>query len=105
MVTGEEDVEQAKQLIEDIKKITAPGGFNFKKSILTRHKNESQELFKGKEKVLGIIWNPETDMLQYIAKVNPNKKKRGKKIGEDWQPKDINALAYQDLTRIYLVCQ
>ena len=104
LVTGEENVERAKQLIEDVKKITEPGGFVFKKFLISGDhaglKSEGQGMFGGlEEKVFGLRWNPAEDTLQYVAHVNPSKKRRGKKIANDWKPEDIGDLSHQDLTR------
>ena len=62
-VTGEKDVEQAKQLIEDIKKITAPGGFVWKSFTITGDQVEDQDILGENlgSKVLGIKWSPRED--------------------------------------------
>ena len=99
VVSGDETMEKVEVTMKNMEKIAEHGGFQFKKFVTSGNKDEAIELFQDKEKVLGILWNPGEDMLVYQAKVNPHKRKRGKKIGPDWQPKDIHALSSQDLTK------
>ena len=71
-----------------------PGGFVFKKFLISGDQaeleSEGQGMFCGlEEKVLGLRWNPAEDTLQNVAHVNLSKKRRGKKIANDWKPEDI----------------
>ena len=99
-ITGEKDVEQAKQLIEDIKKITAPGGFIWKSFTITGDQVKDQDILGENlgSKVLGIKWSPKDDTLVFKTVVNPSSKRRGKKTGDDWNIEDIERESSQ-LTR------
>jgi hypothetical protein len=70
-------VDDMKKMITSIEKITRPGGFHFKKWIVSGDLNEEVKLLN--EKVLGIRRNSREDILVFTPEVNPSPKKRGKR--------------------------
>ena len=102
IVTGCGNMDEVEVKIKNIKKIAEPGGFKFKKFVVSGDLLEEQDLFQGGEigeKVLGIKWRPQDDTLGFKAAININKRSRGKKTGPDLELEDICNLKAEDLTK------
>ena len=95
-------MENVESKIEGIQNITEKGVFAIKKFVVSHDKMEELDLF-GEEvgkKVLGIKWRPKDDTLTFKAKVNTNKRTRGKKLGPDLDLGNIKELKAENLTKI-----
>ena len=101
VVTGAKDLGTIKAMMKSMEAIARPGGFKFKKFIVSGDLLEEQDILGGGlgEKVLGIKWCPRDDSFIFKAVVNPNKKKRGKKSGPDLTIENIYNLKAKDLTK------
>ena len=86
------DIMSAKKLSSDIEHVIKSGSFHIKSWTFSGVKNTSEHFIieKGMEanaesitnsqRVLGILWNAEQDILYFKVKLNFNSKKRGMKI-------------------------
>jgi hypothetical protein len=96
-VTGASTVADMKKMIDSIERITRPGGFCFKKWIMSGDSNAEVKLLH--EKVLGICWNPTKDVLLFSPEINPSPKKCGKKMAPNLSLEEISQMDLSQFTR------
>ena len=77
-LSGENSLEEAKDLASDIQAIAGKGGFKYKKMVFSGEYEENGES-KPSEKALGVIWEPSEDKIKVSIELNHNKKNRGKR--------------------------
>ena len=77
-LSGENSLEEAKDLALNIQAIAGKGGFKYKKMVFSGEYEENGES-KPSEKALGVIWEPSEDKIKVGIELNHNKKNRGKR--------------------------
>ena len=91
IVSGSDSVENAHELISDIKAIASQGGFTFKEFVMSGNSVQSQGSSDHKlERVLGHLWSPSDDTLMFNVSLNPNKKVKGERKPPDKSLKETN---------------
>lgn len=99
---------EAYDLIRDAEKVLSSGNFKIKHWIVSGVNTEVSNVnlyYSDKEKILGLIWNPEEDYFTYKVKVNFSEKQRKVHIGPDLTRVDIEAKLPEILTKRIILSQ
>ena len=76
VASGDDSLQNAKALANDIQSIAEKGSFKFKKFTFSGDLDQHQKELPT-EKVLGIFWSPTNDTIHLNVEMNHNKRKRG----------------------------
>ncbi|XP_045105485.1 uncharacterized protein LOC123500995 [Portunus trituberculatus] len=102
-----DNYEGANNLLREIEFVLGQGGFKVKHWILSGAHNPSKlDLAETqKEKVLGVVWEPNRDVFVFSVKINFSPKHRKTHTGPDLKPDNLTGETPQYLTKRMLLSQ
>lgn len=109
--TSVDSVEIAKKLARDVSKVLESGSFFVKHFIIGGKEfvvTEDDDLpdhvrcGREQERVLGVIWHPQTDEISVNARINLSKKKRGAHVKPDVEEHEFDEQFTEITQRLYL---
>lgn len=106
VATGSENHNEAQDLKNGIEQILQRGGFKIKEFVTSGDSSDKGLALLGSdgmERVLGIIWNPENDMLRVKVRINLSKKYRQRRIDKDLDLNEISNITNMKVTRRLLL--
>ena len=106
VATGADNHEEAEDLKDGIEQILQRGGFKIK-GFVTSGDSTDKDLSllgsDGMERVLGVIWNPEDDVLRVKVRINLSKKYRQARTAKDLDLDEIPSITNMKITRRLLL--
>ena len=92
ILSGQDTLKEAKALAADMDKVVEHGGFKFKDVVFSGDRVPPK-------KVLGMTWNPESDVIAPVIKFNFTKKIKGIRKGSEVNLEDIKNCIPKEVTR------